>query len=90
LPRAAERRLAEARPRAGTEASSNRPPVAAILAFPSDEVFHGLALLVLPIVAGGLIGYFFNGTDGAVVGMFVAFGVMILVAFLWAGGDAGG
>jgi hypothetical protein len=61
-----------------------------ILAFPFDEAFHGLALFVLPIVAGGLIGYFFNGTNGAVVGMFGAFALVLLAAFLWAAGNAGG
>ena len=62
--------------------------------FPSDEAFQGclyfLAFFVLPIVVGAVIGYSENGTNGAVVGMFGAFALVILIAFVMAAGNAGG
>ena len=58
--------------------------------FRTDDLVQCLTIFVMPIVLGAVIGYSSNGTNGAVVGMFVAFFAVILVAFLWAAGNAGG
>jgi hypothetical protein len=58
--------------------------------FPADDLFYVLAIFVMPIVLGAVIGYSSNGTSGAVVGMFVAFIAVIVVGFLLAAGSAGG
>jgi hypothetical protein len=64
------------------------------LLFPSEQTLHGcicfLGFFVLPIVMGAGIGYSENGTSGAVVGMFGAFALVILIAFVMAAGNAGG
>jgi hypothetical protein len=65
-----------------------------ILAFPSDKALRNiedfLALLSISAVLGAAIGYSSYGIIGAAVGMFVAFIAVILAAFLWRPGKAGG
>lgn len=63
-------------------------------ALPADRALQGiedfLALLIFSIVFCAAIGYSLYETIGAAVGFLVAFIAVILVAFLWAPGNAGG
>jgi hypothetical protein len=72
------------------EGPAPRRRLPSLFAFSGDDLIHFVAIFVMPIVLGAVIGYYLNGTSGAVVGMFVAFITLIVIAILWAGGSAGG
>jgi hypothetical protein len=55
-----------------------------------DDPFLSLGFFAIPIILGGVIGYFLGAIDGAMLGFLVAFLAMMLLTLMMAAGDSGG
>jgi hypothetical protein len=55
-----------------------------------EDPFLSLVFFVIPIVIGGVIGYWIAGTGGAALGLLCAFLATILLVVLLSMGEAGG
>jgi hypothetical protein len=55
-----------------------------------DDPFLSLLFFAIPVLIGGGVGYWIGETSGAMLGLLVAFLVMLLLTVVMAAGDGGG